>query len=69
MSWGINDGYVVLEGLELPEGAADINGDTSLTLSLELVKNPGILERSLSGLGRLLVEFLGGSRFSLNTRS
>ena len=49
MSWGINDGYVVPEGLELPEGAADINGDTSLTLSLELVKNPGILERSLSG--------------------
>ena len=30
---------VVLGGLELPEG--DIDGDTTLTLSLELVENPG----------------------------
>ena len=29
----------VLGGLELPEG--DIDGDTTLTLGLELVKNPG----------------------------
>ena len=29
----------VLGGLELPEG--DIDGDTTLTLSLELVENPG----------------------------
>ena len=29
----------VLGGLELPEG--DIDGDTTLTLSLELVEHPG----------------------------
>ena len=29
----------VLGGLELPEG--DIDGDTTLTLGLELVKHPG----------------------------
>ena len=29
----------VLRGLELPEG--DIDGDTTLTLSLELVEHPG----------------------------
>ena len=34
-----NDGDIVLGGLELPE--SDIDGDTTLTLSLELVKNPG----------------------------
>ena len=45
VSRGINDGDGVLEGLELPE--SNIDGDTSLTLSLEFVKNPGILEGSL----------------------
>ena len=59
MSGGINDGDIVLGGLELPE--SDIDGDTSLTLGLELVKNPGILEGSLSGLGGLLLELLNGS--------
>jgi hypothetical protein len=38
---GINDGDLELGGLELPQ--SDIDGDTTLTLSLELVKNPGIL--------------------------
>merc|ERR1719393_463260 len=59
MSGGINDGHVVLGGLKLPE--SNIDGNTSLTLSLELVKNPGILEGSLSRLGRLLLELLDGS--------
>ena len=45
-----NDGDLVLGGLELPEG--NIDGDTTLTLGLELVKNPRILEG-------LLAEFFG----------
>jgi hypothetical protein len=32
MTRGINDGDIVLGGLELPE--SDINGDTTLTLGL-----------------------------------
>merc|ERR1719295_363992 len=44
MSRGVDDGDVVLGSLELPEG--DIDGDTTLTLSLQLVQNPGVLERS-----------------------
>merc|ERR1719225_1666299 len=56
MSRSINDGDIVLGSLKLPE--SDVNGDTSLTLGLQLVKNPGVLERSLAGLGRLLLELL-----------
>jgi len=59
MSGGINDGDVVLGGLELPE--SDINGDTTLTLGLELVKNPGVLEGTLSELSGLLLELLNGT--------
>lgn len=49
---GINDGNLILGGLELPE--SDIDGDTTLTLGLELVKNPGVLEGTLSELSSLL---------------
>mmetsp|Transcript_1834 Transcript_1834/g.2857 ORF Transcript_1834/g.2857 Transcript_1834/m.2857 type:complete len:214 (-) Transcript_1834:210-851(-) len=42
VSRSINDGERVLWGLELPEG--DINGDTTLTFGLEVIKNPSILE-------------------------
>merc|ERR1719420_2658666 len=59
MSGGINDGDIVLGSLELPE--SDVNGDTSLTLGLQLVKNPGVLERSLARLRGLLLELLDGS--------
>jgi len=52
MARGIDDSDIVLRGLELPEG--DINGDTTLTLSLELVKNPGILEGTLAELSGFL---------------
>lgn len=55
----INNGDVVLRGLELPE--SNINGDTSLSLSLKLVKNPSVLERTLSKLVGLLLELLDGS--------
>jgi hypothetical protein len=49
-----NDGDIVLVGLELPE--SDIDGDTTLTLGLELVKNPGVLEGTLTELGGFLYE-------------
>lgn len=51
---GINDGVLVLGRLELPEG--DINGNTTLTLSLQFVQNPGILEGALSDFGGFLLE-------------
>ena len=47
-----DDGDVVLRGLELPE--RDINGDTTLTLGLQLVEHPRILERTLSELSGFL---------------
>jgi hypothetical protein len=59
MAGGINDGDVVLGGLELPEG--NVDGNTTLTLGLELVKNPGVLEGTLSELGGLLLELLDGT--------
>lgn len=59
MAGGVNDGDHVLGGLELPEG--DIDGDTTLTLGLELVEDPGILEGTLSELRSLLLELLDGT--------
>lgn len=47
-----NDGDIVLWSLELPE--SNINGDTTLTLGLEFVKNPCVLERTLAQLGGFL---------------
>lgn len=48
----INNSDVVLGRLELPEG--DINGDTTLTLGLELVEDPCVLERTLAKFGSFL---------------
>merc|ERR1719325_394905 len=45
---GVDDGHVVLGGLEFPE--SNVNGDTTLTLGLQLVHHPGILEGSLARL-------------------
>ena len=45
---GVDDGDVVLGGLELPE--SDINGDTTFTLGLQLVQNPSVLEGTLAHL-------------------
>merc|ERR1719348_930015 len=58
MSRSVDDGDVVLGCLELPE--SDIDGDSTLTLSLELVEHPGILEGSLAGLLGFLLELLNG---------
>ena len=54
VSRGINDSAVVLGGLELPQG--NINGDTPLTLSLELVEHPRVLEGPLVHLSGFLLE-------------
>lgn len=51
-TWRVDDGHVVLRSLELPEG--NIDGDTTLTLSFELVENPGILEGTLAELSGFL---------------
>lgn len=42
VSWSVDDGEEVLRGLELPEG--DIDGDTTLTLGLQVVHDEGVLE-------------------------
>lgn len=49
---GVNDGNVVPRGFKLPEG--NVDGDTTLTLGLQLVKHPSILEGALAELGSFL---------------
>jgi len=55
----VNDGDIVSRGLELPEG--NINGDTTLTLGLQLVEDPCVLEGTLSEFGGFLLELLDGT--------
>ena len=50
VSGSVNDGDVELGGLELPE--SNVDGDTTLALSLKFVQNPGVLERALTHLQR-----------------
>ena len=38
-----------------------VDGDTTLTLGLELVKNPSVLEGTLTELGSFLLELLDSS--------
>jgi hypothetical protein len=49
---GINDSDHVLGGLELPQ--SDIDSDTTLTLGLQLVEDPGVLEGTLTEFGGFL---------------
>lgn len=49
---GVDDGDHVLGGLELPQG--DIDSDTTLTLGLQLVEDPGVLEGTLAEFGGFL---------------
>lgn len=55
----VNDGDIVLGSLELPQ--SNVNGDTTLTLGLELVKNPSVLEGTLAEFGGFLLELLDGT--------
>jgi hypothetical protein len=64
---GVNDGEVVLLGLELPE--SDIDGDTALTLSLELIEHPGVLERALANIVGLLLELLDRTLVDTTSRN
>lgn len=41
-----NDGDIVLGGFEFPEG--DVDGDTALTLGLQLIENPCVFERAFA---------------------
>jgi hypothetical protein len=59
MAGGINNGEVILAGFEFPEG--DIDGDTSFSFSLELVQDPGVLERTLTEFVGFLLELFDGS--------
>ena len=61
MAGGVDDGDVVLGSLELPEG--DINGDTTLTLGLQLVHDPGILEGALH---TNVIQFEVGSQYTFH---
>jgi len=76
---GVNDGDLVLGGLELPK--SNVDGDTTLTLGLQFVEDPSVLEGSwsqggteeicgsltLSELGSLLLELLNGSLVDTST--
>jgi len=59
MAWRVDDGDLVLVGLELPE--RDIDGDTSFSLGLQLVQNPSVLEGAFAHLGGFLLELLDSS--------
>lgn len=59
VSWGIDNGEVVLGGFEFPEG--DIDGDTSFSLSLQLVQDPSVLEGTLTEFVGFLLELFDGS--------
>lgn len=48
----VQRGVDLLGSLELPEG--DVNGDTALTLGLQLVQDPCVLEGTLAELGGFL---------------
>jgi len=61
----VDDGDIVSGSLELPEG--NVDGDTSLTLGLQFVEDPSVLERGLSELGGLLLELLDGSLVDTTT--
>jgi len=59
VSGSINDGDKELLGVKLPQ--SNVNGDTTLTLSLQLVQHPGVLEGSLAHLLGFLLELLDGT--------
>ena len=59
MSWGINDGHIILAGFEFPQG--DINGDTTLVFSFQFIQDPGILEGALPHLSSLFLKCFDGS--------
>merc|ERR1719273_1382055 len=65
MAGSVDDGDVVLGSLELPE--SDVDGDSTLTLSLQFVQNPRVLEGALAHLLSFLLELLNGSLVDTST--
>ncbi|KAH3678581.1 hypothetical protein OGATHE_000131 [Ogataea polymorpha] len=65
VTWSINNSDVVLWSLEFPQ--SDIDGDTSFSLSLQLVQNPSVFEGTLTKLGSLLFKLLDGSLVDTTT--
>jgi len=65
MSWGINDGEDGGSRLEFPE--CDINGDTSLSLCLEFIENPSVLEGGFTHLFGFFLELSNGSLIDTTT--
>ncbi|EEQ36353.1 elongation factor 1-alpha [Clavispora lusitaniae ATCC 42720] len=65
VTWSVNDGNVVLWSLELPQ--SDIDGDTSFSLSLQLVQNPSVLERTLTQFSGFLLELFNSSLVNTTT--
>ena len=63
---GINDGEEVLLSLELPQG--NIDGDTTLTLGLHLIQDPGVLEGTLTNIVGLLLKTLDGTLIDTSAR-
>jgi len=59
MAGGINNGEDSLGGLEFPKG--NVDGDTTIALSLQLVEYPSVLEGSLTSFVGLLFEALDGT--------
>ena len=59
MSGGVDDGDGELVGLEL--GQSSVDGDTTFTLSLQFVQNPGVLERALAHFVGFLLELFNGA--------
>jgi len=54
-----NDSNVILGSLKLPQ--SNVDSDTTLTLCLQFVQNPGILEGTLSEFGGFLLKLLDGT--------
>ncbi|KAH3667230.1 hypothetical protein OGAPHI_002879 [Ogataea philodendri] len=65
VTWSVNDGNVILWSLELPQ--SNIDSDTSLSLSLQLVQNPSVLERTLSEFSSFFFKLLDGSLVNTTT--
>jgi len=63
----VNDGDVVARGLELPE--SDVDGDTALTLGLQLVQNPCVLEGTLAEFSGFLFEMSVFENFDLKRKN
>jgi len=56
MTGSVDDSDIVLGSLELPQG--NVDRDTTLTLGLKLVQDPGVLEGALAHLSGFLLILL-----------